>query len=218
MSGSEGRETMMAATAAEGLSAGFGQYPVQVSFDPEGRVNRLWGVPLIGLWVRWVALIPHFFVAWLLLIGLSLTVLVSWIPVLVMGRNPFAGFTVGTMRYLTRLVAWGFFLAGPYPPFSLSGPYAVNLDAPTDGSINRLWGIPFLGLWVRGILVIPHVIVAFLLGIVMWLGIFVLWIPILLNGRMPQVGYQIYGGYLRLYARAYLWVLLTPVPYPPITP
>jgi len=209
---------MTAASAVDRLDVGSGDYPVHVSFDPEQRVNRLWGIPFLGLWLRWLALIPHFFVAWLLLIGLSLTVLVSWIPVLVLGRNPFAGYTMGTIRYITRTVAWGFFLAGPYPPFSWSAAYPVNIDGPTDGSINRLWGIPFVGLWVRGILVIPHAIVLTVLGIVMALGILVLWIPILLNGRMPQLGYQIYGGYLRVYARAYAWVLLTPVPYPPFVP
>jgi len=209
---------MTAATAADRLDTGYGEYPVQVSFDPEQRINRLWGIPFLGMAARWLALIPHLFVAWVLSVGLGLSVLVSWIPVLFLGRQPLAGFYVGTYRYLTRVIAWGFFLAGPYPPFSWNTAYPVNVDAPTDGSINRLWGIPFLGLWLRGLLVIPHAIVLFALAIVLYFGIFVIWIPILINGRMPALGYQLYGGYLRLYARVYLWVFLTPVPYPPLLP
>jgi hypothetical protein len=209
---------MTAATAADRLDAGYGGYPVQVSFDPEQRINRLWGIPFLGIAVRWLALIPHLFVAWVLSIGLGLSILVSWIPVLFLGRQPLAGFYAGTYRYLTRVIAWGLFLAGPYPPFSWNAEYPVNVDVPTDGSINRLWGIPFLGLWVRSMLIIPHAIVLIFLSLVMYLGIFVIWIPILINGRMPALGYQVYGGYLRLSARASLWLFLTPVPYPPILP
>ena len=209
---------MAASMVAGGTAPGSGGYPIQVTFDPDQRINRLWGFPLLGMAVRWFVLIPHFFVAWLLSIGLGLSVLVSWIPVLFLGRQPLAGFYAGSYRYLTRVLAWGFFLAGPYPPFSWNAAYPVNLNAPTDGSINRLWGIPFLGLWLRGLLVIPHAFVLFFLSIVAYFGIFVIWIPILINGRMPALGYAVYGGFLRLYARVYMWIFLTPVPYPPLLP
>ena len=36
----------------------------------------------------------------------------------------------------------------------------------TDAPINRLWGFPYFGLIIRGLLVIPHAIVAFIIGIV----------------------------------------------------
>jgi hypothetical protein len=209
---------MTAATAADRLDTGFGEYPVQVSFDPEQRVNRLWGIPFFGMAVRWFVLIPHFIVAYVLILAMGLSVLVSWIPVLFMGRQPFAGFYGGTYRYMTRMIAWGLFLAGPYPPFSWNAAYPVNVDVPTGGAINRLWGIPIIGLWVRSLLIIPHAIVLLFLSVAMYLGIFVIWIPILINGRMPAIGYQLYGGYLRLYARSGLWVSLMPVPYPPFVP
>ena len=37
-------------------------YPVNISYDREARINRLWGIPLIGQFVRWIMLIPHFLV------------------------------------------------------------------------------------------------------------------------------------------------------------
>ena len=209
---------MTAATAADRADVGYGEYPLQVSFDPEQRINRLWGIPILGMAVRWFVLIPHFIVAWGLSILLGLSVLVSWIPVLILGRQPLAGFYAMGYRYLTRVLAWGLFLAGPYPPFSWSAAYPVNLDMPTDGSINRLWGIPFLGIWLRTLILIPHFIVLLFLGIAVYLGVFVIWIPILINGRMPDLGYALYGGFLRLYARAYLYLILAPIPYPPIVP
>jgi hypothetical protein len=45
----------------------------------------------------------------------------------------------------------------------------------------------------------------------------VTWIPVLLNGRFPQLGYDLVGGYLRLSIRLSMWTLLVPVPYPPIS-
>jgi hypothetical protein len=65
--------------------------------------------------------------------------------------------------------------------------------------------------------VIPHVIVLFFLAIVVWLALWVTWIPVLLNGRFPQLGYDLVGGYLRLSIRLSMWTLLVPVPYPPIS-
>ena len=41
-------------------------HPVSVRFDEGVRINRLWGIPLIGQLVRFVLLIPHFIVLMLL--------------------------------------------------------------------------------------------------------------------------------------------------------
>ena len=38
-------------------------YPISVRFDEGVRINRLWGIPLIGQLVRAMLLIPHFIVA-----------------------------------------------------------------------------------------------------------------------------------------------------------
>jgi hypothetical protein len=211
---------MAATMTAEGMAAGAGGYPVQVTFDPEQRINRLWGIPGVGWTVRILLLIPHFIVLWVLAFLLGLSVLISWIPVLFTGRQAavLIEFYSAYYRYTTRVLAWALFLVGPYPPIlPSSAPYPVNVEVQGGGTINRLWGIPFLGIWARGVLIIPHAILLVLLYIPLILFSLVAWIPILINGRMPTIGYAIYGGFLRLTTRATLWVLLVPAPYPPIS-
>ena len=208
---------MTAAVAS--MPGGFG-YPVRVTFDRNQEINRLWGIPLFGMLARWFLLVPHFLIVWVLGVLSGLSVLVTWIPILVNGRFP--GWAMDlyemTYRWSTRIVAYGLLMAGPYPPFSSNAPYPVDVTIDAPREINRLWGIPFIGIWVRALLVIPHVIVLFFLGIGLWLALWVVWFPVLVNARFPQLGYDLFGGYLRLSVRLSMWTLLVPVPYPPISP
>lgn len=196
-------------------------YPVQVTFDRDQKVGRKWGIPIVGWALRWLVLLPHYFVLAFLGILVAISIPFSWIPVLLTGRQ--AGLLItlyfATWRYSTRVLAWGLFLAGPYPPIVPGEPvYPVDIVFDREGrTINRLWGIPFLGYWLRSLLIFPH---ALLLAVVYLLLVpvsFVIWIPILLTGRMPGFGYVLYGGLLRLSARITLWTLLMPVPYPPLS-
>jgi hypothetical protein len=95
---------------------------VNVTFERGESQNRLWGVPFLGVLVRWILLIPHAIAIWILSIVLALLFLVSWIPVLLNGRQASAivDFTSGFYRWSTRVVAYGLLLTGSYPPFSLS--------------------------------------------------------------------------------------------------
>lgn len=209
------------ATTAEGLAGSGGDYPVQVTFDPNTSINRLWGVPIFGWMVRWIALIPHAIVLWAMGILLGLSILVSWIPVLVMGRQAsmLVSLYATYIRYTTRFIAWGLFLSGPYPPIIPNGSddYPVNVTVDPGESIHRLWGIPFLGLWVRYILVIPHLILLFILYFPVAFFALLSFVFILVSGRMPTIAYALVGGFLRVSARAALYVFLVPVRYPPIS-
>lgn len=60
----------------------------------------------------------------------------------------------------------------------------VKVTVPADEGQNNLWGIPFLGLWARAILVIPQGIILFFVAIAAACLVLVSWIPILLSGRM----------------------------------
>jgi len=206
----------MAATAM----AGGPGYPVRITIDRDQEINRLWGIPLFGMLARFIILIPHVLVLWLLGIGVGLSVLVTWIPILASGRFP--GWAMDlyemTYRWYLRVAAYGFLMVGPYPPFSSDAPYPVDLTIDAPRQINQLWGIPFLGIWFRGLLVIPHAIVLFFITIGVSFAFLVIWIPILVNGRFPDLGYDLFGAYFRLSTRMSVWTLLVPVPYPPISP
>ena len=208
------------ATTAEGMASGSSDYPVQVTFDPNTSINRLWGIPILGWIVRFIALIPHAIVLWLMGIVLGLSVLVSWIPVLFTGRQAqmLVSLYSTYLRYWARVGAWAMFLSAPYPPI-LPGnaDYPVNVTIDGSGSIHRLWGIPFLGLYLRLILVIPHALLLFILYFPVAFFALLSFVFILFTGRMPTMAYAVIGGFLRISVRASAYIFLMPVRYPPIS-
>ena len=98
-----------------------GEHPIEVGFDESERQHRLWGIPLIGLWIRWLLLIPHWIVLALISIVVAFLILVSWVPVLINGRQ--AGVIIqwvgGFYRWAIRVSSYAFLLTGRYPPFRL---------------------------------------------------------------------------------------------------
>jgi hypothetical protein len=150
----------------------------------------------------------------------ALLVLVTWIPVLLLGRFPGWGYRWigGLMGWSTRVQAYLELLTPTYPPFSLSGeghPVTVRFDEGVR--INRLWGIPVIGILVRGLILIPHYIVLSFLGILAWFLVGFAWVPVLVLGRQADVMYTIVGGYNRWYFRVLAYQLLMVDRYPPFS-
>ncbi len=196
----------------------FDPYPLRVEFTAEDRESRLWGIPLLGMLARVIALIPSLIGLWAVGIVAGVLELFLWIPVLLFGRYPAIGFQLigGYVRWAVRVSAYALLMPGGYPPFSLTAehPTRVEFDERRDG-MNRLWGIPFVGIALRAVLLLPHFLALWVLGIVGWLGLFVLWFPILTTGRFPSWGMTLYGGLLRWQTRVQAYLLMMPVPYPP---
>jgi hypothetical protein len=195
-------------------------YPVNISYDRQASINRLWGIPILGVLVRAVLAIPH--VILLVLVGIvaALLMLVTWIPVLLLGRFPGWGYRWigGLMGWSTRVQAYLELLTPTYPPFSLSGeghPVTVRFDEGVR--INRLWGIPVIGILVRGLILIPHYVVLSFLGILAWFLVAFAWVPVLILGRQADVMYTIVGGYNRWYFRVLAYQLLMVDRYPPFS-
>jgi hypothetical protein len=198
-----------------------GGYPVQLSITDERQINRLWGIPFVGVFVRAILAIPHLIVLWILGLGMIVWVILGWIPILMLGRQPAI-----SVKLLTELIHRGarvsgyvgLLLPGGYPGLEPGNPNPVDTKIDVEGRhLNRLWGIPLLGFYVRLIALIPHLIVLGILAIVVWLSFLILWIPILLMGRYPNAFASFYTGYLRYYVRVGAYALLLPVPYPPFS-
>ena len=88
------------------------------------------------------------------------------------------------------------------------------MTVPRDPGQSRLWGIPFLGIWVRALLLIPVAIELFFLFLAAWILVLVSWIPVLVQGRQAPFITQIVGGTMRLWARAALYATLATGSYP----
>jgi hypothetical protein len=199
----------------------FGGYPIQLTVTPERDIDRLWGIPFVGVMVRAILAIPHFVVLWVLGIFLSFWIFLGWIPILILGRVPGIAVTL-LSEYIQRGTRVGgyvaFLMPGGYPPLEPGAPTPIDVEFNLqDLSINRLWGIPLFGWLVRLILAIPHFIVIAFAAILVGLSFLVLWIPILVTGGYPGWAASLYGGFMRYTVRVQAYVLFLPVPYPPFS-
>jgi cobalamin synthase len=194
-------------------------HPVQVVYAPDPGQSRLWGIPLIGLLVRAILVIPQAIVLTILGYAIGLGLLVSWIPILLTGRMPRLGYTLfgGYLRLSTQVTVYTLLMTGSYPPFWLRGEHAATVTFDETEVQNRLWGIPVAGLVVRWVLLIPHFLALLVLGIVVAILTLVTWVPILLNGRTGDWVVRWIGGTYRWAARVFAYALLLTEHYPPFS-
>ena len=192
-------------------------YPVDLTVPADEGQNRLWGIPFFGVIARWIILIPHLILLFFLGIAMYLVVFVSWIPILINGRQANWAYAVGEAYFIVsaRVTLYLALVTGKYPPIGWSGDHPVNVSFERSESQNRLWGVPFFGLFVRWILLIPHWVVIAILAIVVGLLFIVAWVPVLLNGRQAASIVTFVGGFYRWTLRVSAYALLLTGAYPP---
>jgi hypothetical protein len=190
---------------------------VRLSVPADSGQNRLWGIPWLGAFARWILCIPQFILLWLLGVAMYLLTLVAWLPILVNGRQ--ASIVTSVFRTIasiqSRSVLYIALAIGAYPGFIDAPDNPVRVEVDEDAGQNRLWGIPLLGLVVRAILLIPHALVLWVLGIGAGLLFLVSWIPILINGRQADGIVQYYAGLYRYGLRVAAYITLVTGEYPP---
>jgi hypothetical protein len=103
---------------------GWDDPPYTVTFsvaEGPGPRSRGWAVAGI-LFLKSIALIPHFFVLFFVWIAAVISVWAGYVIVVFTGRLPegIFNFTLGATRWGMRLSAWLYSLTDEYPPFSLS--------------------------------------------------------------------------------------------------
>lgn len=162
--------------------------------------------------VRLVLAIPHLVALGLLGIAVFVVTVIGWFAALALGRLPAwaAEFLTGWLRWYARVWAYLWLLTDRYPPWATEdSDYPVRMAA-APGRLNRL------AVLARIILAIP----AYLVGVVLIQGagnlsLIVIWLIVLINGRMPDslhqavaavLRYQIrWAGYLVMLTGAYPW-------------
>ena len=76
-----------------------------------------------------------------------------------------------------------------------SYPVAMTLSPPVGSS--RFWAVPLIGYLVKGLILIPHLIILEVLAIAVGFAELVIWIPVLFTARYPDWEYALVAGYLR---------------------
>jgi hypothetical protein len=151
-------------------------HPITIVDGDDRRRSRL------TVLFRALLVIPH--MIWLALWGFAafMVAIVAWVFALATGAVPpgMHGFIASWLRYSTRVNAYYYLLANPFPPFTDAGAYAVDLEVAPPQPQNRL---VTLGRWI---LVIPAAIVAYVYGIVLGVLAFVAWLVGIFTARMPD--------------------------------
>ena len=206
-----------AVAPATNIPLGGSGYPVSMTIAPDEGQNRLWGIPFVGLTIRAILVIPQAIVLWVLALAIAFVTLFSWLPILINGRQAEFVYAIigGYLRLATRVGGYVLLMTGRYPPFGPGGEHTIDLTFDENDEQNRLWGIPFVGLMVRWILLIPHFIVLFFIAIVVGFVSLITWIPVLVNGRTADWVVQWVGGFYRWFNRVYAYMLLLSAKYPP---
>jgi Domain of unknown function (DUF4389) len=152
---------------------------------------------------RFILAIPQFIVLFFLGIAAFFVLIVGWFGALFTGQLPeFAHtFLGGVIRWEIRVNAYVFLLTDTYPPFSLEDlEYPVRTILPTGGPLNRV------SVFFRIILAIPAGVFAqIVLNGLSFPLLFVMWIVVIVTGRMPPPLYDAYAALLRYQARFHSW-------------
>lgn len=141
-------------------------YPVDLRADYPERSSRWWAA-LTLLFVKFLALIPHFVILAFLAIAQAVVSLVGQVAVAATGSYPegMFRFVEGVLRWNTRVTAFVLSLTDRYPPFSLKPdpdyPIDVVIERPARSS--RLYAVLTL--------IVEALAIAAAVGAAIWLGL-----------------------------------------------
>lgn len=182
-------------------------HPIRLVVTDDLQRSRL------TVFFRLLLAIPHLVVVYFWGIVVFLAAIVNWFATLFAGRSPqgLHDFITSFLVYQTRVTAYLYLLAEPWPPFGSSGEYPVDLQVDGPREQNRLT-VAF-----RLILAIPALILAGVFRTLNQVLAFVSWFYALATGHISD-GIRSLGAYcLRYEQQTYGYVLLATQRYPSLS-
>jgi small-conductance mechanosensitive channel len=159
---------------------------------------------------RLLLAIPLFI--WLAIWGIAayLAAIVAWFAGLVMGRVPdgLHDFMAAFVRFMTHVSAYYSIAANPYPSFTGTPGYPIDVDIAPAADQSRLT------VFFRLLLAIPAYIVLYVLGIVAHVVAILAWFYALFTGHMNQGMRDLLAYWLRYQAQTYGYIMLLTGRYP----
>src|SRR6476620_1083594 len=153
-------------------------YPLRFDVEYPEKLSH-WKVLL-----KWLFAIPQLIVVYLLYIVLSVMVFIAFFAILFTKRWPQGmwDFAIQIQRWTMNVIVYGvLFMRDEYPPFSGEpGQYPVTVEVDQPEELSR-WLI-----FVKWLLVIPHLIVLLFLYVAASVVVFIAFFAILFTGRYPR--------------------------------
>jgi hypothetical protein len=176
----------------------------RVSVDRELRRSR------VLVLLRLPLAVPHILWAYLWTIAVVLLLPIAWCAALVLGRlpRPLHRFVGAYARYLTHLNAFIGLAANPFPGFTGTLPYPIDLHLPPP--VRQ----PRLGILLRWLTVVPALAFGYVLNILWWVVVPAAWLFGLVTGRLPAGLQEILAYVVRFQALTMAYALLLTRRYP----
>ena len=187
--------------------AGADHHPVGLIVTDDLQRNRL------TVFFRLLLAIPHFIVVALWGIVTYVLVIVAWVVALFTGRVPDGvhNFIAAWLRYSTRVTAYAFLLADPFPPFGAEGSYPVDARIDSAETQSRLT------VFFRTLLAIPAFLLTYVFRMVNQLVALLGWFYCLVTGHMHEGMRDISAWLLRYETQTWAYVLLLTGRYPSLS-
>lgn len=183
----------------------------EVATPPALLIERVQRRGRLSVAFRLLLVLPQAIALYALSLVGAVVVVLGWFAALVLGRlpEPFARYLCHVTRYATRVNAYLFLLTDRYPPFRLSAEdYPVRV-ALAPGRLNRL------AVLFRLILAIPASILSSLVATGWLAAAFIIWLVVLVIGRVPSALFDATTAVLRYSMRntAYGWLVTAAYPW-----
>ena len=179
-------------------------HPIHLVVTDDLRRSRL------TVFFRIFLVIPH--LIWLVIWGIAVwfAVLAAWLIGIFAGRVPdgLHAFIAGYLRYLTHVYAYYSIAANPYPSFSGTPGYPVDVEIAPATQQSRLT------ILFRLLLVIPAYIVLYVLGLVAYVVMFLAWFYALFAGKLNVGLRDVLAYWLRYNAQTIGYICLLTRRYP----
>lgn len=180
------------------------EHVVRLELADDRRRSRL------TVFFRYLLSLPH--LVWLTLWGVFalFASVANWLVALVRGRPaaPLHRFLRAYVRYSTHVLAFLFLVANPFPGFTGTRPYPVNVTLPGPEPQSR-WKTLF-----RVFLAIPALVVGSAYSYALYAVAFLAWFASLATGRMPTGLGNLGAVSIRYLAQTYAYLFLLTDSYP----
>lgn len=190
-------------------SDGAGSPPAHI--DPELEVDFAGNQSRWTVLIRFILAIPHMIVLALVGIAATVVMVISWFAALFTGRLPdwAADFLRGYVAWQTRLTGYLQLLTDRYPPFAfVSSEYPVRITFPPRTQLNRA------AVLFRIILVLPVMILSSVVSYGWFVLSIILWLIVLIAGRMPATLFLATSATLRYQVRYQTYLVMLTSAYP----